>query len=466
MTKTNRSFLAELRRIDEELERTEKPKALNRRVLRVAGAMLISNGLTILLQLLMVPALIWAWGASLYGEWLILYTIPGYLSLTDFGIIATANNRIEAHCARRFYIAANRTYFNSVIVLLGVISLVTVVATLLWVLFGHRFSLLFETLAPRQVAQVAALLFTDAMVVLILNHHSALYRTLGKFNWTINWQAIARVAPTTLLCIFAMAGASIIAAATSMLAARIAVCLIMGLDLRRRIDWLRYKWLRKSGKEIRSLLRGAVGFMTLPLANMIYLHVTTLMIAAATTPTMVATFSTMRTFTRMIPQFVAIAGRSRWSEISKANARGEGTTIKNMQRRVVIQTCALSTLSIIGYLVFGRIFYEFWTGGKLPFDRILFFALLANAATISLYYSLEVFLLATNQVSKYAKMFLAATLFQIGAAYLLVEHMGISAFPAIGAVTSAGIFGYVLMLLRRNSRAAYERQPKSKNESS
>lgn len=447
--KWNREQLNLLMRDEDDAEQANAPQASRRRILHVAGSMFISNGLTILLQLLMVPALIWAWGATVYGEWLILYTIPGYLSLMDFGIIATANNRIEALCARRRFFAANRTYLNSMIVLSSVIGVVLGVGVVFWVVAGTPFVQLFETLGRQQVALVAAILFIDAMVTLVHNHHSALYRTLGKFNWTVNWQAIGRVTPIVGLCVGALAGASLPAVAMIMLFLRLVLFGAMIFDLRRKITWLQRQWVRGNRRETVKLLGGAVGFMTLPLSNMIYLHGTTLIVAAVSSPVMVATFSTMRTFTRMIPQFVAIAGRSRWSEIAKSFARNEQDVINKMLKNVLVQTAGLSTVALVGYLILGKPFYLLWTGDALPFDRVLFLSLLANAIMIAGYYSLEVFLLATNRVKGYAQVFLAATLLQLGAGYLLIGTLGIAAFPITGIIASIIVFVYLYIRIKR-----------------
>lgn len=442
----HRAAIFALRQRDETPQSSDSSGAARSRVLQVAGAMFVSNGLTILLQIIMVPVLIWAWGATLYGEWLILYTIPGYLSLSDFGIIASANNKIEAHCARRYFVAANRTYFNSIIVLAGIIALVATVGTAVWIILGENFAALFVTLKYTDVLQIVTILFVDSMLTLVLNHHSALYRTLGKFSWTVNWQAIGRVIPIFGLCLAAAFGATLLVAALTMLCLRLVLLAAMAYHLRQRIIWMRRDWLRGSQQELGQLLRGALGFMTLPLSNMIYLHVTTLVVAAITTPATVATFSTMRTFTRMIPQFVAIAGRARWSEIAKANARGNQDLISEMQTSVLKQTAALTVIAAIGYLIFGKMFYEFWTGGKLEFDWFLFLALLANAIMIAGYYSLEVFLLATNQVRGYASLFLTVTLLQIFAGFVLSKFIGIVAFPA---AATFGAFGILFYLVRR-----------------
>ena len=413
------------------------------------GAMFFSNGLNVLLQLAMVPILIWAWGATLYGEWVILYTIPGYLAMTDFGIIASANNRIETQCARRYYAAANRTYFNSLIVLGGMIGVVVGLGSVLWLTIGEYFSSLFVSLDREDVLKISILLFFDAMLLLVLNHHSGLYRTIGRFNWTVNWQSIGRTAPLTGLCIAAGFGASLLLAVATMLTFRIIIFGLMISDLRRRIIWLQRGWLRGSGEEVRQLMRTAIGFMTLPLSNMIYLHTTTILVAAFSTPSIVATFSTMRTFVRMIIQLVGIIGRSHWSEIATETARGEHALVKSMQSKVMRQTLLMSAASLVGYLAFGKQFYTLWTGGKLQFEWLLFVALLSNSVMIACYHSLEVFLLATNRVKGYAQFFFLATLMQILSGYLLAKVIGIPAFPITGTVAAALIFGYLTISIMR-----------------
>lgn len=449
-TSPHRRVLAVLRQKHKELPAATLAAASRKRVGRVIMAMLVSNGLTVGLQFGMVPALIWAWGPSGYGEWLILYTVPGYLALADFGIIATANNRIDAQCARGQFGAANRTYFNSVMALGLVLFAVAAVGAALWIAFGAYFAGLFEALSPEEVLLICSLLFADTVVILVLNHNSALYRTLGRFNSTVNWQAVGRVVPLVALSMAAMAGAGIAAAVLVMLAMRVVSLVAMGLDLRRKIVWLRRDWLRGSRTEMTRLLRGAIGFVTLPLANMLYLHATTLIVAAVTSPEAVAGFVTLRTFTRMIPQLVSIAGRAHWSEISQSHARGEHDMLTRLRRRVLAQTLWLSAFAALVYIVIGPWVYAVWTGGKLAFDPALFWALLANALAIALYTSLEVFLLSINRVGVYALLFLVLTLAQILVGWSFVETVGVVIFPVLGALAGLAMSGCLLFLPARS----------------
>lgn len=442
---TARQALVRIRQIGSSIA---SPETSQTRILRVVRSMLLSNGLTVIIQLVMVPTLLWAWGPTRYGEWLILYTIPGYLSLTDFGIIATANNKIDSHCARGYFGAANRTYFNSVLILSAIIGLIFSIATLLWIAFGGHFYLLFKTQNQATILTVALVLFLDSMLLLVHNHHSALYRTIRKFDVTVNWQAGARVIPILLLCATASLGGSLAESALTMLSARFIIFFLMVISLRKKIKWMQWSWLRVSTMELKQLLRGSLGFMTIPLSNMIYLHVSTIVVAALTSPTHVAAFSTIRTFTRLIPQIASVSGRARWSEISQANAKGDRESIKLMWRTVLIQTISLSSICTFGYFLLGERVYTLWTGGALQFEQILFLAMVINAASIALYYSSEVFLLAINKTKWYSIVFLTSNIVQMLLGVFFFGLIGSASFPIFGAACSMLVFIYIV----RNAR--------------
>lgn len=73
---------------------------ITRRILHGIGANGYGLLVTVVVQLAGVPILLHAWGAQLYGEWLILAAIPTYLSMTDLGFSQSAGNDMTAHVAR------------------------------------------------------------------------------------------------------------------------------------------------------------------------------------------------------------------------------------------------------------------------------------------------------------------------------------------------------------------------------
>lgn len=74
--------------------------SVRRRIVYGRGANAFGQLVTIIVQLVGVPILLHAWGVQLYGEWLILFAIPAYLSMTDLGFTQCAANDMTARVAR------------------------------------------------------------------------------------------------------------------------------------------------------------------------------------------------------------------------------------------------------------------------------------------------------------------------------------------------------------------------------
>ena len=70
------------------------------RLLRGIGANALSQIVSIGLQLALVPVLATHWGMKLYGTWLMLFTIPSYLALGDFGFATAAGVDMTMKVAR------------------------------------------------------------------------------------------------------------------------------------------------------------------------------------------------------------------------------------------------------------------------------------------------------------------------------------------------------------------------------
>jgi hypothetical protein len=72
----------------------DKPidKGIIRRIKHGFGANVYGQMVIVIIQLAGVPILLSAWGTQVYGEWLILASIPTYLSMADLGFSQSAGN--------------------------------------------------------------------------------------------------------------------------------------------------------------------------------------------------------------------------------------------------------------------------------------------------------------------------------------------------------------------------------------
>src|SRR6476620_5229559 len=68
--------------------------SLRRRLIAGFGAGTFSRLMTTLIQIVGVPIFLLHWGTALYGEWLLLNTIPAYFALSDIGFGSVAGNEM------------------------------------------------------------------------------------------------------------------------------------------------------------------------------------------------------------------------------------------------------------------------------------------------------------------------------------------------------------------------------------
>ena len=77
-----------------------KTISLKNRIIKGISANLVSQVINAAIQLVSLPIFLKYWGADLYGEWLILSSIPIYLSMSDIGFGVAAANEMTMKIAQ------------------------------------------------------------------------------------------------------------------------------------------------------------------------------------------------------------------------------------------------------------------------------------------------------------------------------------------------------------------------------
>lgn len=443
--KKNRFILSQLNSIN---LRIENFKNIGK---RVGFYLLVGNIASILVQLLLVPVLLFYWGASLYGEWVVLSSIPAMFALMDFGIIAVSNNLIDKYCAEKKFISANRVYYSSIFLLFLIFLMFIVFSLLIFFFFNNYIIEIFTKTDVGIVGFLFFLMVFDCMQSIFLNHHSALYRTINKFHWTSNWQNLSRVIPMFFVMLVAVSGNFILEAAIIMVFVRLLILIAMLIDMKFRLYWIKSQWFYFSNRVFKKILKKSIGFMTLPLSNLMVLHVTTMLIAISYNTSIVALFNSLRTFTRLIPQLVSIVGRSLWSEISKIKDSNV-SDVEKIYKYILLRTIVIALFFMFFYLLIGEDFYLLWTHGELGFDNNLFILLVLNAIGIAIYTSLEVVLLARNKVSSYSIVFFVISIAQVLLGWFMSSKIGISSYPLFGFLATVSIVLYLIFLIRKGEK--------------
>jgi O-antigen/teichoic acid export membrane protein len=394
-----------------------------------------------IIQFVQVPVFLHFWSTPLYGEWMIVNSIPTYLSFSNAGFGSVAGNEMTMMVARDDREGALRV-FQSCWWLIALICTVTIVlfsgavyylpaARLLklsqisesdtkWIIFYLGISVLFGQL--EQLLQSA-------------------YRSIGRYPFGAFVKTLISLAAfaSTIIAVTLGAGARITAlvfAATNV-AGTMVLCALVHHD----IPWLKFGWDHASIEEIRKLARPAIAFMGFPLGNALNLQGTLLGVGYALGPVAVVVFGVARTVSRVAIQMVQMVNSTFEPEMSIAFGAGNYELTRSLLRRACQLALLVAVVLVFVMLSFGPWFLTHWTGGHVPPSRPLLAILLLVVIFYALWSTSATLMTSTNQHQRLATYYTIGTSLTCIMCYFLARAYGL-----YGAAASLLISEFVMNL--------------------
>lgn len=376
------------------------------------------------MQLVSVPLFINYWGVTLYGEWLILSTIPAYLAMSDMGFTSVAGNQMTMEVAAGNKPAALRTY-QSAWVLVSAACMIVFGLGVLVTQLPIRDWLNISSVSHSELGIIFILLAIGVVVNLQMgilaagfrcDGHFALGTWIGNLTWLIQFISVG---------LGLYLGADPIGIASTMCVVRCFGYFLLGLMLRRVSPWLTVGWRHATSEAVKTMVRPAIAFMAFPVGNAFKNQGMLTLVGIALDPGVAAGFNTMRTLVNAAQQAMSLINTAVWPEMSAAFGSGNLPLARRLHRiscnvSFWLALCALLVLFTIGPLIF-----KFWTLDNLQFDRLFFSMMLFIMLVNSFWYTSSVVQAATNTHGNMAVLYLMTTGVALGLAYLLISLLGL-----------------------------------------
>jgi O-antigen/teichoic acid export membrane protein len=252
------------------------------------------------------------------------------------------------------------------------------------------------------------------------------FRCDGNFALGTSLVNIGRLAESSILISVVAVGGAPLTAAISLLATRMAGAGILQVVLMNKTPWLRYGIRHAKLCTIRQLLTPAIAFMAFPLGNMLSFQGMIVAVGIVMGPIAVATFSTLRTLTRIPSQFTSIVQTAIWPEISAAHGATNTSLVRRLHRSACQLSLWLSSACALVILVFGNRILFMWTRGKIAMDSSAFAWLLLVVVANSFWSASSVTLLACNRHERTAFMYIIASSTSFSMVWVLIRYFGLS----------------------------------------
>ena len=389
--------------------------AVRRRVVLGVGSDAYNQVVTVVVQLAGVPLLLHAWGHQVYGEWLILFAVPSYLSMSDLGFTQSGANRMTALAAARDHAAALRIFRAlGVLVIVALVGGLMLTAALVRLMpLGDWFSL--RVLGGDAARLVVTLLAAEVFVRLLDGWLHAGFRASGDYALHKGMSSSVRLVQHVALWGVALTGGGPVGAALAFLAVRASSIPLIGLLLFRRHPWLRGTRGRVQMRQLRPLLRPAIANTAMPAAQALQIQGSTLVVGAALGPAAVVVFSTLRTLTRLVVQLVTVLNNAAEPEMAAAYGKGDEGLLRSLFVSTLHFALWAGLIAAAGLAVLGQPVVHIWTHGRVAFDAALFGWLLASAVASLLWAPGLAVLRAANRHVRAAAMFVLAAAVSLGA---------------------------------------------------
>ena len=385
----------------------------------------VSRLASTVIQLVQVPVFLHFWSVPLYGEWMIVNSIPAYLSFSNVGFGSVAGNEMTMMVARDDRDAALRVFQSCwwLIALICAASILLLSGSLYYLPAARLLKL--STLGEFDAKWIIFYLGVSVLLGQLEQLLQSAYRSIGRYPFGTFLKSLLSLGTFACMIVAVSLGAGPRSTALVFASANIAVTLFFCALVRRDIPWIRFGWQYASFTEIRRLARPAIAFMGFPLGNALNLQGTLLAVGYALGPTEVVIFGTARTVSRVALQMVQMVNTTFEPEMSIAYGARKIELVRTLLRRACQLALFVAFGVILVMMTFGPWFLNHWTGGHVPPSRHLLAILLLVVFCYALWSTSATLMTSTNQHQRLATYYLLGTSISCVLCYFFARAYGL-----------------------------------------
>jgi len=395
-----------------------------KKILLNVAANYFAVGVAILTQLLIIYFFNAYQGLDIYGEWVMIYTVPGYLSIAEFGVPAIMGTRMAKSYYHKYNTQFSLQLYSSLVVL-SMNALIILFGYFLFWMLGVEFSSIKSISGD---AFYLTLLFLIFYVFLcwICNFAESIYRAMDRLTKGVLLNSFIRILELFVPIYMLIDGGGVYHFALALMCSRFALTLLFLLYLTffelSLISSVKGSRLRKHSL---CLYQKGMAFMSFPLGNAALLQGVIVLVASAFGSTAVAIFSISRTLSRLLVQSSAAINKAFWPRLTSSAILGDKEGFnKYMKASIAVVSIYCILASTLVYFMYEYIVF-YWTSGNAKLDEAVLLVLLFGATTTSIWQCYWVGLMSLERSKKFGYIFVLLSVVLICIFNLILDNLRI-----------------------------------------
>ncbi len=378
-----------------------------------------------LIQLIQVPFFLHFWSENVYGNWLIVSSIPSYLGFSNIGFGSVAGNEMTMSEARGDREASLRVFQSCwwLIVIVMLCLFIVIAALLTFVPVATLLNIHF--ISANDTRWMIAYLGASVLLGQLEQLLQSAYRSIGRYSYGTFTKTCITLSAFAAMMIPVWQGHGPRTAALVFASANICGTLLLGFMVARDISWIEFGWHHASFAEIKRLTPLAFAFMGFPLGNALNLSGTLQAVSYALGPVAVVIFNTARTVSRVALQMVQMINNTFEPEFSKSFGANNIALVRTLHRRACQAALLMALVIVLIMIVGGPFLLSHWTRGKVPPSRPLLSILLLVVVLYSLWSTSSTIMTSTNQHQRLASVYVGATGVTVLVTFFMARSFGL-----------------------------------------
>jgi O-antigen/teichoic acid export membrane protein len=391
-----------------------------------------------------VPVFLHFWSVPLYGEWLVLNSIPNYLAFSNSGFGTVAGNDMTMLVAGGNRERALQVFQSCWWLILTICTTITLLLCGTLYFLPAALLLKISTISETDTKWIIFYLAVSILLAQLEMLLQSAYRSIGRYPYGAFVKSAMAVAAFSCTLLSVILGYGARTTALVYAVASIAGTTFLALLVKHDIPWIEFGWRHARFSEIRRITRPAIAFMGFPIGIALNMQGTLLAVSYALGPVSVVVFSTARTVSRGALQMVQMINSTFEPELTLSFGAGKIDLTRALHRRACQLALLVAAVVVSGVMVVGPYFLHHWTGGHVPPSRGLLSVLLVVVVVYALWSTSSTLLTSTNQHQKMAAVYLAATSLTCVVCYFFARWEGLFGAAAALLLSELAMNCYVL----------------------
>ena len=402
------------------------PGTIRHRFLKGLGANSVGQIINLATQVLLPPLFLGAWGADVYGEWLVLSSFVAYLSLTDMGGQKYIVNRLTQAYAQQDFSLFRRVLHTGLAIFLFMPTAVFFLFTAAVLIVPPKSILPILKTDHQVVVWVLAILAFQFVFSLPQGILLGIYRAVGLLPRGAMLANLIQFLQLALMAAALWLGSGMVLIAGLQMLPYPLVALIAVWDLNRRFP--QFSLLSLKGAEYSTglaFVKPSLHFLSIQITQTFSIQGMILVVAAALPPIQVVVFSTTRTMVASMRQLLALIAITAWPEMTRLDAQQDVDGLYTLFRAVLRSSLLLAAVLASIFHFFGATIYHLWLGGEVEYEQVIMDLFLVYFLQLVFWLTCSYLLASTNRHHTLSKILLAASALTIVLALVGGRYFGL-----------------------------------------